>query len=252
MKLRYLTYHKTSYSPAHSDIHVLEQKEFEKQIDLLCRSGVQIADAHILAKQNFEHSYSIGLTFDDGFESDLINARYMRERGINGIFFVSTAMIGTPGYLNRSQILEMNDLGMLIGSHSHKHRALNLMPISEAREQMVTSRKMLEDLLGRAVDHLAFPGGGHSRAVVSTAKEAGFRYVFSTIWGVNQIQSYQPLVFRRDTVVRGMPIRQFRNMIMSQNDWARRVTYLMKQAAHGLLPDTAYRALRSRFIDGMR
>lgn len=250
MKLRYLTYHQTADSPVVSDVHVIEQSQFERQIDLLCECGVHIADAHALSKQAFEHPYAVGLTFDDGCESDLANARYLRDRGINGMFFVSTARIGSPGYLTGPQILEMRDMGMLIGSHSHEHRALNLMPLDEAREQMRTSKKLLEELLGQAVDHLAFPGGGHNRQVVEAAHEAGFRFVFTTIWGANQVRNASSAALRRDTVVRGMSLEQFRDLVMDRNDLMRRSTYWCKQAAHRLLPRSAYRALRRRFIDG--
>jgi peptidoglycan/xylan/chitin deacetylase (PgdA/CDA1 family) len=229
---------------------VISQQQFEAQIDLLCGSGIHVADAHALSKQEFGHPYSVGITFDDGCESDLVNARYLKDRGINGMFFVSTARIGAPGYLTRSQILEMRDMGMLIGSHSHEHRALNLMPIDEAREQMATSKKVLEELLGQTVDHLAFPGGGHNRDVVAVAHEVGFRYVFTTIWGANQIKQASSAALRRDMVVRGMSLEQFRDMVIGRNELMRRSMYWCKQAAHSLLPKSAYRALRRRFIDG--
>lgn len=124
MKLRYLTYHQTADSPVASDVHVIPQSQFESQIDWLCRCGVPVADAHALGKPESGRAYSVGLTFDDGCESDLVNARYLKERGITGMFFVSTARIGAPGYLTRAQILEMREMGMLIGSHSHEYRAL--------------------------------------------------------------------------------------------------------------------------------
>jgi peptidoglycan/xylan/chitin deacetylase (PgdA/CDA1 family) len=250
MKLRYLTYHKTTASLLASDIHVIPQSQFEGQIDFLCSSGLEIVDARYLDQQCFSRPYAIGLTFDDGCQSDYDNARYLKSRGINGIFFISTARIGTSGFLTCAQILEMRDMGMLIGSHSHEHRALNLMPIDEALEQMATSKRVLEELLGHTVDHLAFPGGGHNREVVAAAHAVGFRYVFTTIWGANEINGAPPTVMRRDTVVRGMSPEQFRDLVVGRQDLMRRSLYWCKQAAHSLLPKAAYRALRRRFIDG--
>ncbi len=250
MKLRYLTYHQTADAPVVSDVHVIPQPQFEMQIDWLCNCGIPVLDAHALAKQEFGQPYVVGLTFDDGCESDLLNARYLKSRGLNGIFFVSTARIDMPGYLARAQILEMRDMGMLIGSHSHEHRALNLMPLDEARKQMALSKQILEELLGQTVDHIAFPGGGHNGDVVMGAHEVGFRYVFTTIWGANHIKGTTSAVLYRDTVVRGMSLERFKDIVLGRNELMRRSKYWCKQAAHGLLPRAAYSALRRRFIDG--
>ncbi len=251
MRIRYLTYHKTSASPAHSDIHVVEQGIFERQIDLLCQCDVLIADPRIIQnKQVSGDYYAVGLTFDDGCESDLSNARYLKEKGINGIFFVSTANIDTPGFLSRAQILEMRDMGMVIGSHSHEHRALNLMPINEAQGQLVTSKMLLEDMLGETVEHLAFPGGGHNREVVAAAHGAGFNYLYTTIWGANRITHSTTAVLRRDTVVRSMTMEQFYDLITGRSDFQRRSVYFCKQIARSFLPRGAFQALRRYYIDG--
>jgi peptidoglycan/xylan/chitin deacetylase (PgdA/CDA1 family) len=166
------------------------------------------------------------------------------------MFFVSAGNIGTPGFLSRQQIREMQAMGMLIGSHGVNHRAFDIMGIDEARRQMATSKAILEEMLDRPVDHLAFPGGRHNRLVVEAAYEAGYRFLFTMIWGVNHVVSAGPALLRRDVIVRGMSNEEFLDLIVGKNAWGRQSIYWCKQAARSLLPSSIYGTLRRRFISG--
>ncbi|MDD5363773.1 MAG: polysaccharide deacetylase family protein [Gallionellaceae bacterium] len=249
IKIRLLTYHKTSDSSVDSDVHVLAQNEFEMQVNLLLNSRVPIADANVFVNAKFDLPYAVAFTFDDGASSDLVNANYLKARGLSGMFFVSTARIGTPGFLTQKQIIEIRQMGMLIGSHSHEHRMLNHMPLEEARRQMATSKTVLEDLLGEEVDHIAFPGGGHNSNVVAISHEVGFKYVFTTAWGANQLLHSGPAVLRREMIVRGMTQKQFLDLVTGRDEFFRMSVYWCKQVARGFLPKSVYKTIRKGYID---
>jgi len=61
-----------------------------------------------------------------------------------------------------------------IGSHSHYHNDLSRIPITDARADMVQSKKFLENVIQKEVKALAFPYGTYSREVVSEAKKTGY------------------------------------------------------------------------------
>ncbi len=64
---------------------------------------------------------------------------------------------------------------MSIGSHSMTHARLDKANPEEARREIVESKRLLEERLGVAVRHFAYPQGRHSEAVRRIAAEAGYR-----------------------------------------------------------------------------
>lgn len=121
---------------------------------------------------------AVGITFDDGFVSDYEEAfPVLVKEGARGDFFVNTANIGKPGYLSWEQIREMHGGGMGIHSHGHSHAALSLLPLDGLRRELATSRKLLEDKLGSAVELIAVPYGLMNRRVIREAFAAGYRAV---------------------------------------------------------------------------
>jgi peptidoglycan/xylan/chitin deacetylase (PgdA/CDA1 family) len=118
------------------------------------------------------------LSFDDGRASDYeVAFPLLLEHGARGEFFVNTGSIGGAGHLSWSQIDEMQRAGMSFQSHGHDHVALLPLATDVLRWQLETSKRMLEDRLGRAVEFLAAPYGLLGRRVVETALEVGYRAV---------------------------------------------------------------------------
>ena len=122
------------------------------------------------------------LTFDDGGRSALeVVAPVLAENGLRGEFFIATARLGTPGFLDSRGVGELAAAGHVIGSHSHTHP--ELMP-ALSNEQILaewrTSIAVLEDATGRPVEHASVPNGFTNEAVVAGAHEAGIRTLYTS------------------------------------------------------------------------
>ena len=148
------------------------------QIRLVRHRAVRLDDLWAGRKGGGAADSAVVLTFDDGRASDyeaafpvLVRARARAE------FFVNTATIGQPGYLTWSQVAEMERAGMSFQSHGHDHVVLLGLPPQLLDRQLRTSKRVLEDRLGRAVDFLAAPYGLLDRRIVAAALEAGYRAV---------------------------------------------------------------------------
>jgi peptidoglycan/xylan/chitin deacetylase (PgdA/CDA1 family) len=61
--------------------------------------------------------------------------------------------------LNWNEVQGMAKDGITIGSHSHTHPILSRMPIQKAKEEILESKKILEENLSIKVKHFAFPNG---------------------------------------------------------------------------------------------
>ena len=121
---------------------------------------------------------AVVLTFDDGRAADYEMAfPLLLAAGVRAEFFINTAKVGRRGYLTWPRIEEMHRAGMSFQSHSHDHVALPALSTRLLRSEIQTSKRLIEDFLGRGVDFLAAPLGLVDRRVVDAAQEAGYRAV---------------------------------------------------------------------------
>jgi peptidoglycan/xylan/chitin deacetylase (PgdA/CDA1 family)/thymidylate kinase len=123
------------------------------------------------------------LSFDDGLETDHgVVLPLLSAAQATATFFVISRKVGARGYLSVAALRELAAAGMEIGAHSTLTRPLTGLPLAEAREAMRASKLELEDLLGVAVRHFAFPGGKHDEALVEAAYRIGFARAATTEW----------------------------------------------------------------------
>jgi peptidoglycan/xylan/chitin deacetylase (PgdA/CDA1 family) len=122
------------------------------------------------------------LTFDDGGRSALeVVAPVLAEHGLRGEFFIATARLGTPGFLDRRGVAELATAGHVIGSHSHTHpEAMPALSEQQILAEWQTSIAVLEEATGRPVEHASVPNGFTDGAVVAAAQEAGIRTLYTS------------------------------------------------------------------------
>jgi len=127
------------------------------------------------------------LTFDDGFadfhqQALPVLARhgfcatlYLLVGRVGGVSDWQPAAFGaTLPMLGWSQVREAQSNGIEISSHGLTHAALDLVPHDQARREIVESRLILQERLGRAVDSFAYPFGYHTPALCRMVREAGY------------------------------------------------------------------------------
>jgi peptidoglycan/xylan/chitin deacetylase (PgdA/CDA1 family) len=65
------------------------------------------------------------------------------------------------------------------GSHGRSHQILTRMAIDEARDELLTSRQLIEERLGRKVVSFAYPNGDYSGEIKRLARQAGYEYALA-------------------------------------------------------------------------
>jgi len=152
------------------------------------------------------------LTFDDGHLSGYRTVLpRLRSLGFVGSFFVPTHLLShpRPGYLTGAQIREMAQAGMEIMPHGHRHLDLTRKEEGEEEaayrtrieQELRSSRRLLQALLGSPSPFLAYPFGAYDLAVEEAAKEAGFSMILTACPGVNTTRTH-PLRLRRQLIYR--------------------------------------------------
>jgi peptidoglycan/xylan/chitin deacetylase (PgdA/CDA1 family) len=131
---------------------------------------------------------SVVLTFDDAFADFREHAlEVLTRHRFTATLYVPTAFVGATSrwlsdegecdrrMLGWAELAEIATAGIEIGSHSHSHLQLDLLPPDVLREELTESRWMLEDRLQERVSSLAYPFGFHTSRVRQAARNAGYR-----------------------------------------------------------------------------
>ena len=100
--------------------------------------------------------------------------------------------------MDAAQVRDWLDAGHDIGSHTLTHPFLTRLPLSAAREEIFASKKALEDLFGRAVEHFCYPYGDWNPAVRDLVAEAGYRTACTVDFGINAPET-SPFELKRVT-----------------------------------------------------
>jgi len=165
--VRILTFHGVGTQPAHLD-------PGERRVWLDEDRFAAVLDAVRTLPQ-------VRLTFDDGNASDFERALpCLAERGLRAEFFVCAGRLGSPGYLDGRRLRELAEAGMHIGSHGWSHRSWRTCSEAELRVELVRSREVLADAVGRPVTSAACPFGGYDRRVLRALRAAGYERVYTS------------------------------------------------------------------------
>jgi peptidoglycan/xylan/chitin deacetylase (PgdA/CDA1 family) len=163
---------------------------------------VSLAELHrILRTGQTPPTRTIAITFDDCYRDNLFAARVLAEHGLPATFFIPTKYVGTDhvfdwdaslkpmANLTWSDVLEMQQMGHEIGSHTVSHPDMGQIGVDAARLELSESKRILEDRLQRPVRFFAYPFGGRNNfhaAYLPLVYESGYEACFSAMRGFIQ------------------------------------------------------------------
>lgn len=166
----------------------------------------------------------LAVTFDDGYRDTLTAAApLLAARGIPFTVFVPPEHLAAPGplYLDRAALRELAAVpGAAIGAHGARHVPLTGLDDAALAEELASSRRRLEDILGRAVLSMSYPYGLVDRRVGAAAAAAGFTSAGTSVYGTN-LPGADPLLLRRTEAVAWDTPDDLRLKLFGHWDWFR-------------------------------
>jgi peptidoglycan/xylan/chitin deacetylase (PgdA/CDA1 family) len=144
-------------------------------------------------------------SFDDGHPLDVKVAEKLAERGLKGTFYVACNHPKGPE-IATADLRRLRALGMEVGSHTYTHRMLTARPRHEVVDELVQSKRAIEDLIGEPVTSLSYPEGLFTRTIRSTVAECGYRLARTTIAFRTKVPS-DPTVM--PITIEGIPLSRF-------------------------------------------
>jgi peptidoglycan/xylan/chitin deacetylase (PgdA/CDA1 family) len=211
-----LTYH----SIGGTGHFAVDEARFAAELDFLQGRGFETVTVRELAAHVRSGAplpkKPIALSFDDGLEDAYTRALPMlRARGMRATFFVSSALVGATAagrlsdesgrHLVWPEVLALAQAGMEIGAHGRTHAHLERLGEPRAREEIVGSKRDLENALGRPIVSMSYPYNAVRAGLRDMVREAG--YWVACAGGIHG--SGDLFSLRRTGVYAGETIEQF-------------------------------------------
>lgn len=173
-----------------NDVYLTVKPEvFEKQMGYLKKNNFNVIGlgelVEILKNKKEILPKTVVLTFDDGFLSHYKNVYpVLAKYNFSATFFISTGKIG--GEINNSEnkpqptagweeIKEMNKSALTdIEPHAVTHRELTELNEEDAKNEIINSKKEVEEKLNKKCHFFAPPRGAYNDKTLNLIKENGF------------------------------------------------------------------------------
>jgi len=201
-----LVYHTIS-SPARAlpgDIDI-SPEAFARQLDWLARRRLVVPLSETMNRNRQRNR--VAITFDDGFRDNLTVAVPLLEKySMPATVFVTAGFVGRDAYLSPAELRELSRHPLItIGAHGLWHRHFNLLSGDDARQELTEARRVLEEIIDKRVDLLAWPYGECNSRLEDLAAKCGYRASWSVWKGSNSQHSrWRVPLGRRDNLPRFM------------------------------------------------
>jgi peptidoglycan/xylan/chitin deacetylase (PgdA/CDA1 family) len=111
----------------------------------------------------------------------------------------------SPAMLSWNEVATMAGAGIAFGSHTKSHVLLDRVRPSQMKDELVSSKAVIESKLSGPVDFIAYPNGNYNDAVIATSQEAGYIGGFTCDIGFNP-SSDRPFLLKRKHVLNDLSL----------------------------------------------
>lgn len=215
---RILMYHMVREPRAGARFNKLRVRpeQFEAQVRYLREDGWHFATMAELAGEGSLPDKTVVLTFDDGYEDNLLNADpilarydakatlYLVEKRFDRDWSSYKKAHHDSGELKEEPKLSDEQLAQMLasgrwelGAHTRTHANLAAVDDETRKEEIVGGRQALVEQFAAAVDSFAYPFGIYSQADVACARDAGFSTAVTTEEGITTDLKAEALELKR-------------------------------------------------------
>jgi peptidoglycan/xylan/chitin deacetylase (PgdA/CDA1 family) len=246
-----LMYHSIS-DEAENGVHpyyctVTSRARFAAQMEQMHAGGYRtVSPAEVLSASAENRPCArklVAITFDDGYRDFYLQAFPVLERyGFSATMYLPTAYIGDAASsfngkqcLSWAEVRELQQHGVRFGSHTVSHPQLHDLGAARIQEEIVNSKKTIEEKTGCAVDSFAYPyafpqaDADFKNRLRATLAAAGYENGVCTTVGRTSRRSDR--FFLERLPVNGLDDETFfRAKLDGAYDWLGRFQYISKLA----------------------
>ncbi|MGO8772922.1 MAG: polysaccharide deacetylase family protein [Terracidiphilus sp.] len=235
-------YYRTSTSP----------QRFASQMKYLSDNGYRTASltdvVTQLQGQAAVADKRVVITFDDGYRDFYREAFPVLDRfGFSATVFLATSFVGdrtlqfkSRDCLTWTEVRELRKSGIFFGSHTVTHPQLRALSMPAINEEIVSSKRTIEEKLGSAVDSFAYPyafpqtDSDFKKMLRDSLRQAGYQNGVCTVVGRAR-RSSDPFFMERLPVNSCDDTALFQAKLAGAYDWISKSQYVVKMVKAGLL-----------------
>ena len=148
------------------------------------------------------HGKVVGITFDDGYQNNLINAApVLKKYNFSATCYIVSESIGSSNtwdldkkitqrpLMTKSEINKWLNLGMDIGAHTKTHVDLTKISEQKAQKEINDCKTELEDLFNIPVTDFCYPFGRFNKLICDMTKDSGYLSATTMLRGRVNAQS---------------------------------------------------------------
>jgi peptidoglycan/xylan/chitin deacetylase (PgdA/CDA1 family) len=244
-------YHKILFESSDSN-YSIAATAFEKQMHYLYEMGFQSITPDMIPELLLADSKKIVMiTFDDGHETDFsVVSAILSKFGLKAVFFVTTGFLGKENYMSWEQILQLQKSGFSIHSHTHTHQLLGGIDKKKVEEELLISKKLLSERLGRDSIALSLPGGSYSNATKQIALNQGYKYIFTSEPDRNIINDDSRVFWGRVNITKAVTFKKFKKIVDSDASMflKLKILYKIKNCVRACMGSQIYYSIWNKYF----
>ncbi len=192
--------HKLARPPAatRDPFDYMRSEVFDAKLAALINAGLRPVSLDAALEAGSASQRGFVVTFDDGYRNVFENGlAALARHKVTALQFLVAARLGQrnewdiangeapESLMDEAQVRDWLAAGHQIGSHGLAHRVLHKLTEPDAREEIFSSKKRLEDRFGVPVRHFSYPSGRYSPLVRDLVQSAGYATACTVEFGVN-------------------------------------------------------------------
>lgn len=187
----------------------VKPSEFAKQMNYLKENDYTPI---FVSEIDYAYAFSkpIIITFDDAY-IDVYNNAFpiLQKNNFKANIFVITGSIGNNLYMNEEMIKTVDASNLIeIGSHTINHYKLAEKDAETIEKELKESKEVLEKILNKEVNTIAYPSGSFNSTVIEIAKKY-YSYGLSTLIGKEQSNNINYYTLKRHYIYREYSLNDF-------------------------------------------
>ncbi len=167
----------------------------------------------------------VTLSFDDGWLSTYQNGiPVLNNYGINSTQYIVSGELGNYGYINSTQMFDMQSQGHEIAAHSITHADLSTLTNEQITQEVLGSKQDLEALGANTITSFAYPYGTWNeniKSIVGLSGYQGARTALVQDGGLNYANQ-DPFLLKTVSVEVNTPVSEVQQWIaeaVNSNTW---------------------------------
>lgn len=225
MNVPILVYHRVPKDAAQRDSWALPLDDFREQMAYLARNTIAVCTLDAFWEAYRTHrplaQKSVVLTFDDGYAATCENVESVLDQyNYPATLFLTTGVIGqrdplnarNEGVLTWEQVRALRRLR--VEAHTVTHPRLSRLDVPDVQREVRACKGILEDALGRAINHFAYPYGGYTQMVRAEVCNAGYESAYAAHIGPATFHDH-PFQFHRILLDGHTPLDVFARRVQS-------------------------------------